>query len=202
MRKEPDINMITEKRCPKCNAIKDVCEFYLDKSRIGGFARYCKDCNRTVVKDWKQSNSDRNHEQGRRYMKNYRINHPMKAKEYDAIRRSKTKLSRNISRSMRAALKGNKGGLHWENLVGYTLKQLKSHIEKQFDLWMTWDNYGKWHIDHKIPLTAFNFIEPGDIDFKKCWSLQNLQPLEAKKNIIKNDKIDKPFQPSLAVSIS
>jgi hypothetical protein len=64
---------------------------------------------------------------------------------------------------------------------------------------MSWENYGKytWHIDHITPVAAFNYDNPECLDFKKCWALSNLQPLEAKKNHSKKDKIVSPFQPSL-----
>jgi len=42
---------------------------------------------------------------------------------------------------------------------------------------------------------------PEDIDFKICWSLKNLQPLEASKNMSKRDKIERPFQPALAIAV-
>jgi hypothetical protein len=62
-----------------------------------------------------------------------------------------------------------------------------------------WKNYGEWHVDHKIPQSAFNFETPEDIDFKKCWALKNIQPMWAKENIIKSNRINKPFQPSLRI---
>lgn len=60
---------------------------------------------------------------------------------------------------------------------------------------MTWENHGihGWHIDHKIPVSAFKFKKPEDEDFKLCWSLKNLQPLWAFDNISKKNKIDKSF---------
>ena len=113
------------------------------------------------------------------------------------------KLHSHISGAIRTALKGGKNNIPWETLVGYTLDKLKHHLEKKFLPGMTWENQGRhgWHIDHIIPRTAFNYTKPEDIDFKRCWALKNLQPLWAKDNITKNDKIDRPFQPSLAISL-
>jgi hypothetical protein len=62
----------------------------------------------------------------------------------------------------------------------------------------SWSRAG-WHINHVIPISAFNFSSPEDIDFKKCWALKNLRPLWAKDNFSKNARLDKPFQPSLAL---
>ena len=93
----------------------------------------------------------------------------------------------------------NKGGRQWESLVDYTKEDLVKHLEKQFKPGMTWDNYGKWHIDHKIPIAAFNFTRPEHEDFKRCWSLKNLQPLWASENSAKGATLAKPFQPSLEI---
>ena len=65
------------------------------------------------------------------------------------------------------------------------------HLEKQFQNGMNWDNYTKfgWHIDHIIPVDAFNFTTTKDKEFKECWKLSNLQPLWAYDNWKKNNKI-------------
>jgi hypothetical protein len=115
---------------------------------------------------------------------------------------AKGRLNHSISSYIRKSLKnGSKSERNWESLVGYTLSQLQRHLEKQFQAGMTWDNYGEWHIDHKIPLSVFNFEHPEDIDFKRAWDLKNLQPLWATDNIVKNAKISKPFQPALSMGI-
>ena len=94
----------------------------------------------------------------------------------------------------RAVCKKIKAGRRWETLVGYTLKELMEHLESKFEPWMNWGNYGayeeerlKWHIDHIRPKSLFIFISPEDKEFKECWALENLQPLEAIKNIQKSN---------------
>ena len=110
------------------------------------------------------------------------------------------KLAANLLSSMHQSLsKGSKNRRHWEDLVGYTVARLKRHLEKQFKPGMTWENKGKWEIDHKIPVVAFNYERPEDIDFKRCWSLENLQPLWAEENRKKHTNIGRPFQPSLMI---
>ena len=54
---------------------------------------------------------------------------------------------------------------------------------------MTWQNYGKWHIDHVIPKSLFNINGAKSKGFKKCWALENLQPLWADENLKKNNKL-------------
>lgn len=85
-------------------------------------------------------------------------------------------------------------------LTGYTVAELMGHIEGKFTAGMRWDNYGEWHIDHIIPIDAFNFENYGDMDFKRCWALKNLQPMWAKENQSKGNKLKHPFQPSLLIA--
>lgn len=111
----------------------------------------------------------------------------------------KGSLNHRISSSIRQTLRGTKNGKKWQELVGYTLDELKKSIEKQFLPNMSWDNMMDWHIDHKTPISVFNFTKPEDIDFHRCWALNNLQPMWSKDNISKSDKIEHPFQPALAM---
>ncbi len=109
----------------------------------------------------------------------------------------RVRLNKNISTHINLTLKGNKYGRHWEDLVGYSGEELRQHLEGLFTEGMNWDNYGKWHVDHKIPKSVFNFTKPEHEDFKRCWALSNLQPMWAIENISKGAKLKKPFQPSL-----
>jgi hypothetical protein len=141
--------------------------------------------------------------------KKWRLENPARARAIDKRSRIKRysnpkgKLNNAMSSGMYGSLKkGSKANRHWEDLVSFTVDQLKTHIEKLFKPGMTWGNYGTaWHIDHKIPISVFNFERPEDIDFRLCWSLKNLQPLDAIENMKKHNHIDKPFQPSLAMAV-
>jgi hypothetical protein len=61
-----------------------------------------------------------------------------------------------------------------------------NYLESQFVEGMSWENHGKWHIDHIKPVCSFNFNSREDEDFKKCWALENLRPLWAKENLKKS----------------
>ena len=115
----------------------------------------------------------------------------------------KGRLSLRAASAIRSSLRpGTKANRHWEELVDFTVDQLRMHLEKLFKPGMTWENYGTvWHIDHKIPIAAHNFENPFDLDFRLCWSITNLQPMEKLANISKSDKLEKPFQPSLAMGM-
>ena len=74
-------------------------------------------------------------------------------------------------------------------LLGYSALELKIHLEKLFTEGMSWDNYGEWHVDHKIPMNSFQFNSTDDIEFKECWKLSNLQPLWGPDNLSKGTKL-------------
>lgn len=70
-------------------------------------------------------------------------------------------------------------------MLGYSSDDLKSHIEGLFVDGMSWDNYGDWHIDHKIPVSLFE----KETDVSIVNALKNLQPLWAIDNLMKSNKI-------------
>ncbi len=104
------------------------------------------------------------------------------------------KLRERISGRLRRVLKGDRHSINYRNgLISFTEKQLKVHLEKGFKDGMAWDNYGTiWHIDHKKPLAAFNLRS--EIDIKRCWALDNLQPLFAIENLRKGSILGRPNQ--------
>lgn len=113
---------------------------------------------------------------------------------------AKGQLDSNMSRAIRGSLQvGVKSRRSWQSLVGYTVSDLKEHLERQFQPGMSWENYGKWHIDHIIPLAAHNYDTAEAPDFQKAWALSNLRPLWAVENMSKGAKLIAPFQPSLSL---
>ena len=68
----------------------------------------------------------------------------------------------------------------WETDVEY------KHLESQFKVGMTWDNYGEWHIDHIKPLAAFDIKDPAQVAEASHYT--NLQPLWAMENFTKSKK--------------
>jgi len=160
-----------------------------EKDKASSLKWYHKNAKKVIsrVKKWCKDNPER---------------HKININKSDRKRLStpRGRLNNNVSCLMRASLKYGKDGHRWESLVPYTINNLILHLESKFTEGMSWENYGKWHVDHKIPMSAFNYTKPEHDDFKKCWSLKNLQPLWAKDNISKGAKLKKHFQPSLAFS--
>jgi len=204
------------KRCTQCNQIKQLSDFHTRNDGKFGVRSNCKECRSAASKIWYIKNADNQKKSAREWDKKnrqrkielgmiWRSNNTEKIKAYARktaakIRStSKGKLNAHISREVARYLKkGSKNGRPWETLVSWDINQLKSHLEKQFLPGMTWENYGThWHVDHIIPKSAFNYETPEDVDFKRCWELNNLQPMWAKDNISKGVKIERPLQPTL-----
>lgn len=87
-----------------------------------------------------------------------------------------------VSARMWAALKGRTDGALFSRL-GYSAHELVAHLERKFTLGMSWENYGKWHIDHVRPCASFDLTDPEQ--FEECWALKNLCPLWAAENVRK-----------------
>jgi hypothetical protein len=73
--------------------------------------------------------------------------------------------------------------------LGCPVDKLREIIESKFQFGMTWENHGfkGWHIDHIIPLAAFDL---NNIEARhEAFSWMNLQPLWARDNLSKGKKI-------------
>lgn len=108
----------------------------------------------------------------------------------DQAKRPEILLSRRMKRLVALSLdgKGGKGGKSWKTLVGYSVEDLRRHIEKQFLPGMSWDNRSDWHLDHILPISSFKFSTAHDPEFMAAWAMTNLRPLWARENVRKNAK--------------
>ena len=88
-----------------------------------------------------------------------------------------------------------------KRLLGYSAEDLRRYIKRKFKIGMNWDNRNDWHIDHIIPRSAFNYNSAKDLDFKRAWSLKNLQVLWKAENLEKHAKLKDSFQPSLRLEV-
>ena len=186
-KRRDEIRLINKdkKICSVCGKEKDIKCFSKDKRLIMQLASTCRSCQGKQYKQW--ICKDGNKEHRNKYARDRVNSNP------------KHKLNMRISNSIRNSIISGKNGQTWSLLVDYLIDDLMKHLEKQFSDGMTWENYGEWHIDHKIPISAHNFTKPEHRDFKRCWSLKNLQPMWASENISKGAKLERQFQPSLAI---
>jgi len=101
------------------------------------------------------------------------------------------KMSENIKRAVRQSIKrGNFTKLSSINMyLGCSMEEFRIHIELQFSLGMSWDNYGfgmdKWNIDHFIPLASANSAK----ELFKLNHYSNLRPMWQTDNLKKSNKI-------------
>lgn len=73
--------------------------------------------------------------------------------------------------------------------LGCDMTCLIAHLESKFQEGMSWENYGRdgWHLDHIIPLSAFDLTDPEQL--KIACHYTNIQSLWAKDNLVKSNKI-------------
>lgn len=173
-----------------------------NSARVLQYSKDYHNQNREEILERRSVWRDENREYVRARDRAYMAANPEIRKKIDAKRRStpKGRLSHSVQTAIhRYITKGSKAGRRSFELLGYTADDLMAHLEKLFLPGMSWENYGQWHVDHKIPLAAFNYEDPSHIDFKRAWELNNLQPLWAIDNSKKRAKLVAPFQPSLAI---
>jgi hypothetical protein len=129
------------------------------------------------------------------WRKNYRKTHRSQINEWRRKNKAKKwkedprfRLDTILSNSIRKCLHGVKGFRSWQDLVGYTVEELMVHLENGFTPQMSWDNYGSyWDVDHKKPQSLFHYVNPEEQEFKDCWGLGNLQPMEHIENVRKSN---------------
>jgi len=131
------------------------------------------------IKEYRENNVDKIRQIKRDYQRNRKHNDPL----YKLISNFRTAIYQVLKESN---VEKNK---HYFDILQYTPESLINHLESQFEENMNWENYGEWHVDHKLPITSFNIQEMGDEEFMRCWSLDNLQPMWGTDNIRKSNKV-------------
>ncbi|MCK5409727.1 MAG: hypothetical protein KAJ30_05625, partial [Candidatus Heimdallarchaeota archaeon] len=173
---------------------------------------YSKNKDRVLIENkiWVKKNPEKVKLYSKRYSKKNAKKIRESRKRYEEKNKDKLNFSRrerfknnlqvrlksNVSCSIRQKLKRNsisKKGRSTFTFLPYTVNELKQHLEKQFEFWMNWENWGvgkgRWNIDHKRPDCSFNYKSVDDEEFQKCWALDNLRPMDAIENIKKGNKI-------------
>jgi len=212
------------KTCSVCKALLSFGSFSKNKRSKDGFKTACKKCITERERDSQKEYRDKNKDKYFTYNKNWYKNNKDIKQEYDKqyyqLNKSKISTRKNIndknrykidpcfklrsliSHAINYGLKlkqSDKNNVSCLKSLFYTIQELKDHLEKQFEPWMTWNNHGqydiktwknddrstwKWNIDHIIPQSDLLYSSMEDDNFKKCWALNNLRPLSAKQNIL------------------
>lgn len=152
--------------CTSCLFNKNNEEFYPHDSIL---RTYCKEC--TLLKQRTRQKTPKYRKKQRLYMNNknktdiqFRLRKNLRQRLYMALKR-KTKIG--------SAVKD----------LGCSIDDLKIYLEFKFQPGMTWENYGKWEIDHIIDLKKFDLTKIEE--FLKACNYNNLQPLWKAANIKK-----------------
>lgn len=192
------------KKCRNCKKEKPLEFFPIKSASKDGYNAQCKKCvndkynkwysdnkekKKASVVSWYNKNRDKVISQKKEYYKNNRkdiINKNIAYKEHKRKTSPFHKFKFNLRKRTNQAFKVNywvKNGTT-ESLLGSDYESVKKHIEKQFTKGMNWENYGKWHIDHIIPLCSAE----NESELKKLCHYTNLQPLWAEDNLSKGGK--------------
>lgn len=169
-----------------------------------GLQVQCKPCRQVIMKIWREKNADRL----KSYDDQYRETHREQRREYNQQWRQQNRdywrkyqnerlktdlnyrLHNYLSAALRKGIRKNRRSMF--DILGYSIDNLRQHLESLFQPGMSWQNYGTtWHIDHVIPKSWFRVETEDGIDeyeLKVCWSLRNLQPLGAGENLRKKDR--------------
>ena len=147
---------------------------------------------REYEKNYYAQNKDRRKDRRKEYMAEYNARSESKQKRSARQRREwvenpQYRLGLLLRSRLWYALKGGRKDISAVTLLGCSIEEAVNHIEGQFKNGMTWDNHGEWHIDHIIPLSAFN-LECAE-DIAKACHHTNLQPLWAAENLSKGARI-------------
>ena len=170
---------------------KNIKEYYKkNKSKINKFKKlyyklHAKKINQQH-KEWYKNNKEKIIKQHRQYNLKNRIKH----NKYIS-NRLKTdinfKIRLYLRNRIRKVIKKINKSKSIIQLLGCSVEFLRNYLEQQFKPGMSWSNYGKWHIDHKILCASFDLSKPEEQ--RKCFHYKNLQPLWASENLSKSDKI-------------
>jgi len=174
------------KKCCRCKEFKELNQFNKRTSAKDKKDSYCKICKEMTDKLWRMGNKEKKAFSDKRWRQNNKTRLTVYFTEYRRERRRTdimTKLRDNLRRRLHKALKGKAKSQRTMQLLGASIETVLSHIENLFLIGMSWENYGKWHLDHKIPLASAKNTE----ELEKLFHYSNLQPLWAIDNIKKSD---------------
>jgi hypothetical protein len=94
-----------------------------------------------------------------------------------------------MRRRIRNVLRGTSKSTSTLALLGVpSVAFYQAYLESQFQVGMTWDNYGPaWHIDHRIPLSLIDLSTPENQRFG--FNYKNTRPMWAKANVSRGNRL-------------
>ena len=152
------------------------------RRKIYSSSQKCKDARRAYRA--KTREKDREYERSYREANRDKINSNIRKRQMTDIQ---FKIKHSLRSRLYKTVTGKNKSTSVIDLIGCDIQFLLSYLENMFIEGMSWDNYGKWHIDHIRPCASFDLsnIE----DQKICFNYKNLQPLWAEDNLRKGCKV-------------
>ena len=152
---------------------------------------------------WRRKNAERlsEYERARYYANHEKIRTALNEK--NALRH-KTDVEYRLRRVLSARVRDGFANYDLERhsaaiLVGCTMREYREHIERTFEVGMTWGNYGKeWHVDHIYPIVLFDLAQHANVAF----NYRNTRAMWAKENWSKNCKLPDVLPHELYVFIT
>lgn len=193
---------MAKQKCSICKLSLDIGNFYFRKDR-NEHRKNCKKCVSLTCKKYREgSNRQRILDQKLEWQRENKDKKAIISKRYYLANRSKiisyTKFWKREKRSLQARLVDNYRGRiikaikrrsnSSSELLGCDVDYLMKHLENMFKPGMSWDNYGKWHVDHIKPCVAFDLQDKSQLF--ECFNYKNLQPLWAYDNRSKGGKYE------------
>lgn len=169
------------KRCAGCKKTKKTEEFYKAKYAKDGLTSRCKVCHNAQRQPARQDERRRiANKNGRQYQ-----TAAERSRNLERNAPKMRKIKNTILRRLRQSLRNYKTSPSLETLLGYSLGELRHHIERSFRKEMNWERFfaGYIHIDHIVPAVDFDLSDADQI--RACFALSNLRPLWAEDNIKK-----------------
>lgn len=115
---------------------------------------------------------------------------PKKVSPYpEEILREMGKIKKRVTQDLRRKLFSQRAQKSDKTVdyLGCSIPELMLYLQTKFKPGMSWDNYGKWEIDHILPAAGFNLTCPLQQDI--CFHYTNLQPLWMPENRSKGRKV-------------
>jgi len=178
--------------CKKCMELYHKKHRESNKDKINERSRKWREENKEKTKQYYKEYSQENVEKIKEYRKEYRKTYKTRRNLHNKYRR-KTDYIFKFTENIRSLILGSfkrgknkfKKNARTETILGCTVEEFRLHIEKQFTEGMTFENHGKWHLDHIIPIASANTEE----EIIKLNHYTNFQPLWAIDNFKKGSKL-------------
>ena len=138
-------------------------------------------------KDWWKLYRKKHRKIIQQRVNNWRINKRKTSATYRLVERLRGQIGQAIKRKNFAKSQSS------IKYLGVQLRYFKKYLEHKFKPGMTWENFGKiWHIDHIIPISMVDTSKEENIKF--VFHYRNLQPMFAKDNLKKSNKVFVPAE--------